>query len=85
MHKSVAGGYADDRYLSVFAGMAPASRPRLVVVVMIDEPNNGEHFGGKVAGPVFSRVMAGSLRLLNVTPDDAPLLQTRVQNSEGPA
>jgi cell division protein FtsI (penicillin-binding protein 3) len=84
VHKSVAGGYADDRYLSVFAGIAPASRPRLVVVVMIDEPNNGEHFGGKVAGPVFSKVMAGALRLLNVTPDDAPLLQTRVQNPEGP-
>jgi cell division protein FtsI (penicillin-binding protein 3) len=84
VHKSVAGGYADDRYLSVFAGMAPASRPRLVVVVMIDEPNNGEHFGGKVAGPVFSKVMAGALRLLNATPDDAPLLQTRVENSEGP-
>jgi len=84
VHKSVAGGYADDRYLSVFAGMAPASRPRLVAVVMIDEPNNGEHFGGKVAGPVFSKVMAGALRLLNVTPDDAPLLHTRLQNSEGP-
>jgi cell division protein FtsI (penicillin-binding protein 3) len=85
VHKSVAGGYADDRYLSVFAGMAPASRPRLVAVVMIDEPNNGEHFGGKVAGPVFSKVMAGALRLLNVTPDDAPLLQTRLQSSEEPA
>jgi cell division protein FtsI (penicillin-binding protein 3) len=84
VHKSVAGGYADDRYLSVFAGMAPASRPRLVAVVMIDEPNNGEHFGGKVAGPVFSKVMAGALRLLNVTPDDAPLLHIRLQNSEGP-
>ena len=85
VHKSVAGGYADDRYLSVFAGMAPASRPRLVTVVMIDEPNNGEHFGGKVAGPVFAKVMAGALRLLNVTPDDAPLLQTQSQSSEGPA
>jgi len=85
VHKSVAGGYADHRYLSVFAGMAPASRPRLVVVVMIDEPNNGEHFGGKVAGPVFSKVMAGALRLLNVTPDDAPLLQTRLPGSEGSA
>ena len=84
VHKSVVGGYADDRYLSVFAGMAPASRPRLVVVVMIDEPSNGEHFGGKVAGPVFAKVMAGALRLLNVTPDDAPLLQTQIQNTEGP-
>ena len=84
-HKSVAGGYADDRYLSVFAGMAPASAPRLVAVVVINEPSNGEHFGGIVAGPVFSSVMAGALRLLNVTPDDAALLQTRRQDTEGPA
>ena len=54
-------------------------------VVVINEPRNGEHFGGKVAGPVFSRVMAGALRLLNVTPDDAGLLQTRWRNPEGPA
>ena len=85
VHKSVAGGYAEDRYLSVFAGMAPASRPRLVTVVTIDEPSNGEHFGGKVAGPVFSKVMAGALRLQNVAPDDPPLLQTQVQDAEGPA
>jgi len=85
VHKSVAGGYSDDRYLSVFAGMAPASAPRLVTVVVINEPRNGEHFGGKVAGPVFSSVMAGALRLLNVTPDDAGLLQTRWRNPEGPA
>jgi cell division protein FtsI (penicillin-binding protein 3) len=85
VHKSVAGGYAEDRYLSLFAGMAPASRPRLVAVVVIDEPSNGEHFGGKVAGPVFSKVMAGALRLLNVPPDDAPLLQTQLRDEEGPA
>jgi len=84
-HKSVAGGYADDRYLSVFAGMAPASAPRLVAVVVINEPGNGEHFGGIVAGPVFSSVMAGALRLLNITPDAAALLQTRRQDAEGPA
>lgn len=85
VHKSEAGGYSEDRYLSVFAGMAPASDPHLVTVVMINEPNNGEHYGGKVAGPVFSSVMAGALRLLNVTPDDAPLLQTQRRSSEGPA
>ena len=85
VHKSVAGGYAKHRYLSLFSGMAPATRPRLVVSVVIDEPVNGEHFGGKVAGPVFSRVMSGALRLLNVAPDNAPLLQTQVGNPEGPA
>jgi cell division protein FtsI (penicillin-binding protein 3) len=85
VHKSVAGGYADHRYLSVFAGMAPASNPRLVAVVLINEPSNGEHYGGLVAGPVFSRVMAGALRLLNVAPDDAPLLHTQLRDGEGPA
>jgi cell division protein FtsI (penicillin-binding protein 3) len=85
VHKSEAGGYAPDRYLALFAGMAPASDPRLVVVVVVNEPSNGEHFGGQVAGPVFSRVMAGALRLLNVAPDDSPLLQTRRPLVEGPA
>jgi cell division protein FtsI (penicillin-binding protein 3) len=85
VHKSVAGGYSDDRYLSLFAGMAPASAPRLVGVVVINEPGNGDYYGGKVAGPVFSRVMAGALRLLNVAPDDASLLQTGLHKVEGPA
>ncbi len=85
VHKSQAGGYAQHRYLALFAGMAPASDPRLVVVVVVNEPSNGEHFGGQVAGPVFSRVMGGALRLLNVAPDDAPLLQTRRPVAEGPA
>jgi cell division protein FtsI (penicillin-binding protein 3) len=67
--KSIAGGYADDRYMAVFAGMAPASDPRLVMVVMIDEPSAGQYYGGQVAAPVFSKVMAGALRLLNIAPD----------------
>ncbi len=62
-------GYSDDRYLALFAGMAPADDPRLVMVVVIDEPQAGEYYGGKVAGPVFSVVMAEALRLLNVPPD----------------
>ena len=69
VHKFVAGGYADDRYLSIFAGMVPADDPELVMVVMIDEPRNGEYFGGLVAAPVFSQVMSGAMRLLDVTPD----------------
>jgi cell division protein FtsI (penicillin-binding protein 3) len=67
--KSISGGYADDRYISVFAGIAPASDPRLVMVVMIDEPTAGKYYGGSVAAPVFSRVMTGALRLLNIAPD----------------
>ncbi len=75
VHKSTPGGYAKDRYVSVFAGMAPASKPRLVIVVMVNEPNNGDYYGGAVAAPVFSNVMSGALRLLNVPPDDLPELQ----------
>ena len=67
--KSISGGYAEDRYISVFAGIAPASDPRLVMVVMIDEPSAGKYYGGSVAAPVFSRVMTGALRLLNIAPD----------------
>ena len=84
-HKSEAGGYAKKRYLSVFAGMAPASDPRLVAVVVINEPSNGEYYGGKVAAPVFSRVMAGALRLLNIPPDAVSLLHTQRTGTEGPA
>ena len=69
VHKFIAGGYAEDRYLSIFAGMVPADNPELVMVVMIDEPRNGEHFGGMVAAPVFSQVMSGAMRLLDVAPD----------------
>jgi cell division protein FtsI (penicillin-binding protein 3) len=69
VHKFIAGGYAEDRYLSVFAGMIPAENPELVMVVMIDDPRNGEYFGGLVAAPVFSQVMSGAMRLLDIAPD----------------
>jgi cell division protein FtsI (penicillin-binding protein 3) len=68
-HKAVAGGYAEDRYFSLFAGVAPASDPRIVAVVTIDEPE-GDYFGGLVAAPVFSSVVADALRLMNIAPDD---------------
>ncbi|MEJ2592144.1 MAG: penicillin-binding transpeptidase domain-containing protein, partial [Candidatus Thiodiazotropha sp.] len=67
--KSVAGGYAEDKYLSLFVGMAPASDPRLVMAVFIDEPKGHEFYGGLVAAPVFAKVMSGALRLLNIPPD----------------
>jgi len=72
VHKSVRGGYSDDRYLSIFAGIAPASEPRFAMVVLIDEPNGDDHYGGVVAAPVFSRVMEGTFRILNIPPDDLP-------------
>jgi cell division protein FtsI (penicillin-binding protein 3) len=75
--KASAGGYERGAYLSLFAGMAPASRPRLVMVVMIDEPSAGEYYGGAVAAPVFSSVMGEALRIMNAVPDQeetGPLL-----------
>lgn len=68
-------GYSQDRYHALFAGFAPASTPKLVVVVMIDEPSKGKYYGGAVAAPVFSAVMEGALRFLNVAPDDLPAEQ----------
>lgn len=68
--KFMAGGYHEDRYLSVFAGVAPASSPRLAAVVLIDEPSAGVFYGGEVAGPVFSRVIGDAMRILGIPPDD---------------
>jgi cell division protein FtsI (penicillin-binding protein 3) len=68
-HKASRNGYSDDRYLAFFAGMAPASNPRLVTIVLLDEPKGDRYFGGEIAAPVFSRITAGALRLLNVVPD----------------
>jgi cell division protein FtsI (penicillin-binding protein 3) len=70
-HKIEGGTYAN-KYVASFVGLAPASDPRLVVAVMIDEPSGAIYYGGDVAAPVFSRVMAGALRTLGV-PHDAPL------------
>jgi cell division protein FtsI (penicillin-binding protein 3) len=78
VHKTVVGGYSEDRYLSLFAGMAPASNPRLIAVVIIDEPKGDQYYGGLVAAPVFSKVMAGALRLLDIPPDDLPVLNGQI-------
>lgn len=67
-HKAQNGGYATDQYMSTFAGMAPASRPKVVLVVVMDSPV-GQYYGGLVSAPVFSRIMAETLRLMNVEPD----------------
>jgi len=67
--KASAGGYTEKSYFAVFAGMAPATDPRLIIVVMIDEPSAGQYYGGLVSAPVFSKVMAGALRILDVAPD----------------
>ena len=70
--KFAAGGYSKDKYISVFAGLAPASNPRLAAVVVIDEPAGELYYGGDVAAPVFADVMSESLRLLAVPPDALP-------------
>lgn len=66
------GGHYVNRYIASFVGLAPASNPRLIVAVMINEPGGEQYYGGQVAAPVFSNVMGSALRLLNV-PNDAPL------------
>jgi len=68
--KFVPGGYSEDRYMALFSGIAPVTRPQLAVVVVIDDPSNGEYYGGAVAAPVFSRVVEGALRILAVPPDN---------------
>ena len=69
-HRSQYGGYAEDRYASLFAGYAPASDPQIAIVVVVHDPKAGEHFGGAVAAPVFAEVMSQALRLMSVAPDD---------------
>jgi cell division protein FtsI (penicillin-binding protein 3) len=78
IHKVGRNGYADDRYLSLFAGYAPANNPRIIAVVAINEPSAGQYFGGEVAAPVFSALMEHGLRILQVIPDYIPQSATQV-------
>ncbi len=61
-------GYADSRYMALFAGMAPADDPSIVVVVAVNEPENGRYYGGEVAAPVFANIAEGALKLMSVPP-----------------
>ncbi len=81
--KASAAGYAS-RYVATFAGFAPSSNPKLVAVVMIDDPSDGVYYGGAVAAPLFSTVMEGALRLLDIPPDDfdGGLLQAALDEGE---
>ncbi|MCW3149873.1 penicillin-binding transpeptidase domain-containing protein [Stutzerimonas stutzeri] len=78
------GGYTKDAYRSFFAGVAPLSNPRIAAVVVVDEPSKGQYYGGLVAAPVFGKVMARALRLMNVAPDNLPP-PTEVQTAEAAA
>jgi cell division protein FtsI (penicillin-binding protein 3) len=68
-HKQVGKGYASNKYRSWFTGMAPIEKPRIIVAVMVDEPSNGQYFGGIVAAPIFSEVVQQTLRMMGVPPD----------------
>jgi len=76
--KAIRGGYAEGHYLSLFAGVIPASKPRLAMVVMIDDPQGKDYYGGLIAAPVFSEVMTGAMRLLNIAPDNLPTSRLQV-------
>jgi cell division protein FtsI (penicillin-binding protein 3) len=81
-YKQEGKGYASGslkKYRSFFVGLAPASNPRIIVAVMVDEPSAGRHYGGEVAGPVFSDVVQQTLRTLNVEPDIEVRAQIRAQ------
>jgi cell division protein FtsI (penicillin-binding protein 3) len=77
-HKAEAGGYAEHKYVSSFVGFGPASDPRLIVAVMLDEPAGVRYFGGDIGAPVFSAVMGAALRMMAVAPD-APDSQRPLQ------
>lgn len=76
VHKVGPGGYQDNKYIAFFAGLAPAADPRFVTVVVINEPQGEAYGGGAAAAPVFARVAQGTLRLLNLPPDEivAPIV-----------
>jgi cell division protein FtsI (penicillin-binding protein 3) len=63
-------GHYSNKYVASFVGFAPASHPKLLIAVMIDEPTTGDYYGGLVAAPVFSGLMAGALQVLGIQPDD---------------
>lgn len=77
VHRTGSNGYAEDRYAAVFAGIAPASKPRLAMVVVVNDPMLGGYHGGQVAAPVFAKVMSDALRLMNIVPDDMGAIQRR--------
>lgn len=80
---AIPGGYSEDRYMALFAGLIPASQPRLAAVVVIYEPQGPIYWGGWVAAPVFSRVMGGAMRLLNIAPDNLHPLRLAGQGNTG--
>ena len=78
------GGYSANKHQAIFIGMVPVERPRLVGIVMIDEPK-GQYYGGQVAAPVFSEVMQGAARLLQIAPDAQPVQPQMIESAALPS
>ena len=70
VHVANSGGYAQDEYVAHFVGLIPATKPKVVMAIVMNQPGGQEHFGGEVSGPIFARVASETMRLLNVTPDN---------------
>lgn len=85
VHRVGSKGYEYDQYNSMFAGFAPASNPRLAMVVIVNDPKGRKYYGGEVAAPVFSRVMESALTTLNVPPDlPDGLREVRLESKKAP-
>ena len=82
VRKSEEGGYSEDRYLAVFAGMVPMSAPRVAIVVVVDEPRGDVYYGGQVAAPVFAEIVAGTMRALGIAPDDHRVVKNQIRLSK---
>jgi cell division protein FtsI (penicillin-binding protein 3) len=85
VHKVGPGGYMDDQYVALFAGVAPSNDPRIVTVVVINEPKGDDYGGGSAAAPVFSQVTKGALRILNVPPTETGVVAKTVPVARGGA
>ncbi|KZZ51138.1 hypothetical protein A3760_19240 [Oleiphilus sp. HI0122] len=82
VHTVGRNGYNSDEYKALFAGVAPTSKPKIAAVVVIEAPAGAEYYGGEVAAPVFSRVINGAMRILDVAPDDlAPLMHANQESA----
>ncbi|MGJ8668181.1 MAG: peptidoglycan D,D-transpeptidase FtsI family protein [Oceanococcus sp.] len=82
VRKAEDGGYAENRHQALFVGMLPAEQPRLLSLVVIDEPAAGAYYGGVVAAPVFSRVASSAARLLQIAPADSERSIARAATDE---
>ena len=84
VHKASANcGYEDHKYTALFAGLAPIKNPRIALVVVVDDPKGDQYYGGQVAAPIFSRVMAGLLRVKQVVPDRVPAQWVKASFANG--